>query len=237
MPGGTLPGTPSDPIHQGARMRSILDKPAPLATVPESPPARRGQPPRWRDPRVLAGALLIIGATLAGALLWSGGTEGTAVWRMVRDLPAGAPVTPADVEAVVVVVPEGTSYLAAEVLPEGRLGRAVAAGELLPADATSAVAPADVRLVTVPVEPMHAPVDITAGSVVDVWSTAEGDIGGVGTTELVLAQVRVDAVLADAEGVSGALAVVLEVATEDAPVLVAAARGGVIDLVAVPAVP
>lgn len=236
MAGGPLPGTPSYLIRLGVCMRVILDRPAPLTSVPESPPARRGQPPRWRDPRVLAGALLIIGATFAGALLWSGGTEGAAVWRAVRDLPAGAPVTPADVESVVVAVPEGTSYVTADVLPEGRLVRAVASGELLPAGATSSAVPADVRLVTVPVEPMHAPIDIAAGSVVDVWSTAEGDIGGAGATALVLAQVRVDAVVTDADGVSGALAVVLEVATADARVLITAARGGVIDLVAVPAV-
>jgi Flp pilus assembly protein CpaB len=181
--------------------------------------------------------LLITGATVAGALLWSGGSEGTAVWRAVRDLPAGAQVGAGDVESIVVIAPEGTSYVIAEKLPEGRLTRPIAAGELLPANSTSTSAPSDVRLVTVPVEPMHAPVDLGAGSVVDVWVTAEGDIGGAGTSELVLERVRVDAVAADADGVSGTIAVVLEVSTRDAPALIAAVRSGALDLVAVPAVP
>jgi Flp pilus assembly protein CpaB len=73
--------------------------------------------------------------------------------------------------------------------------------------------------------------------VVDVWVTAEGDIGGAGTSELVLERVRVDAVAADADGVSGTIAVVLEVSTRDAPALIAAVRSGALDLVAVPAVP
>lgn len=218
-------------------MRAILDRSTAIPAVPESPPARRGHPPRWRDPRVLAGALLIIGATLAGALLWSGGAEGTAVWRAVRDLPAGAQVSVGDVESVVVIVPEGTSYVVADDLPDGRLTRPVAAGELLPANSTSTSTPDDVRLVTVPIEPVHAPVDLAAGSVVDVWGTAEGDIGGPGSSGLVLERVRVDAVAADVDGVSGAIAVVLEVSTQDAPALIAAARAGAIDLVAVPAVP
>lgn len=218
-------------------MRAILDRPTPNPAVPESPPARRGHPPRWRDPRVIAGALLVVGATLAGALLWSGGAEGTAVWRAVRDLPAGAQVGVGDVESVVVIVPEGTSYAIADELPGGRLMRPIAAGELLPANSTSTSAPRDVRLVTVPVEPMHAPVDLQTGSIVDVWATAEGDIGGAGPSELVLERVRVDALAADADGVSGAIAVVLEVSTQDAPALIAAARSGAIDLVAVPAVP
>jgi hypothetical protein len=49
--------------------------------------------------------------------------------------------------------------------------------------------------------------------------------------------VRVDAVAADADGVSGTIAVVLEVSTRDAPALIAAVRSGALDLVAVPAVP
>lgn len=186
---------------------------------------------------MFGGVAVMVVATLAGAALWSGGEAGVSAWRVVRDLPAGAQVSPADLEAVTVVVPEGTSFAPADAVPVGRLARPVASGELLPADAVVAQTPRDVRLVTVPVEPLHAPVDLAPGSVVDVWSTPQADLGGAAVPSLVLPGASVVTAAADPDGVTGAIAVVLEVHADDAAMVVAAARGGVIDLVAVPAVP
>jgi hypothetical protein len=91
---------------------------------------------------------------------------------------------------------------------------------------------ADVRLVTVPVDILHAPITLAPGARVDVWATATAE-GAVPT--LVMRDALVVATSADAESSTGQLGVVLEVPTADAGAVVAATRVGSVDLVALPA--
>ena len=95
---------------------------------------------------------------------------------------------------------------------------------------------ADARWVTVPVEPLHAPVDLAPGERVDVWATDASDLGAIPVPELVLERVLVSQVAVDGVGMGGEYGVVLEIDPRDAAALLAAARSGGIDLVRVPAV-
>lgn len=197
-----------------------------------SPPAAaRVRRFRWRDVRLWVGLALIIVSMVVGARLLSGPDGSVTVWRAARDLPVGA--TPA-VEPVTVRLGDAVGdYLPVDLPVDGRMVLPVPAGALLPARAVGAAVADDVRLVTVPVDPLHAPVTLEAGDRVDVWATPS-DGGLMGRPELVLPAITV--VNADREtvGAGGEVAVILQVPQARVGDLVAAMRSGVIDLSAVP---
>jgi len=97
--------------------------------------------------------------------------------------------------------------------------------------------PTDTREVTVPVDPLHAPVALQSGDLVDVWSMPRPDAAAAGSGEpsLVLPAAVVTSVADDSIGIGGEMAVVLEVPSAVVAAVVAATRSGVVDLVAVPA--
>lgn len=203
----------------------------PQAALPASAPAQRGTSARWRDPRLIGGIALVVVAVAAGAVLLGARGGGSTVVRATRDLPAGVAVSQADLETVMADLPDPSAYLA-----EPRAGdvvvRPVRAGELVPADALAPTAPLDVRLVTVPVEPLHAPPVLAAGAHVDVWVT--GDAEGA-VPQLALANAMVASVSTETDNSTGQWAVVLQVPPADAARIVAASQGSV-DLVARPEV-
>ena len=84
------------------------------------------------------------------------------------------------------------------------------------------------------VDPLHAPAGLQAGDLVDVWATPSTPAGTSGTPRQVLDDVPVSAASADETGMSGQLAVAVDVPPERVAEVIAAARGGVVDLVAVP---
>lgn len=212
---------------------SLLSRPRTDApTPPASPAAHRPRPAWWRDTRVLVGAAIVIACTLAGARLLSGGSDTVAVWQVNRDLAAGAVVSPDDVSPIEVDPVAAAAYAVADGLPTARLARDVRAGELLPL-ATSETVP-DVRWVTVPVEPLHAPADLAPGDRVDVYATEGSDLGDPSPPRLVLPGALVSSVSADAMGFSGEYGVVLEVAPEVTADVLTAVRSGAVDLVRVP---
>lgn len=197
--------------------------------------------PRWSDARVWAAAGLLAVAAILGGLLM--GREGGTVLVMQapRDLAAGAPV----VDLGVIAVPSGLAgpYLtpdgAQEALASGAVLRwPLTAGELVPAGALAGGATEASRLVSVPVDPLHAPAGLEVGDVVDVWVTDRGEAGlasGPSTPELVLGAVRVTAVVTDGVGFAGGWGVELAVPQAQVERVVAASRTGVLDLVTVPA--
>ena len=142
------------------------------SALPPSVPAKRARSARWRDPRLLAGVALVAVAMAGGALLLNRGSVGTPTVRALRDLPVGVTVSDADVEIVTADIPGTQAYLA-QIEPGDVVVRAIHAGELVPADALTEHAPVDVRMVTVPVEPLHAPPGLMPGSRVDVWVTSD----------------------------------------------------------------
>lgn len=203
-------------------------------SVPPSPPARRTSRAWWRDTRVVAGVVLLLLSMLIGARLLAGGDDTVMAWQATRDLAPGAVVSPDDVVAVAIPAGLASAYADGSGLPTSPLDRPLLAGEVLPVPADSAVA--DARWVTVPVEPLHAPVDLAPGERVDVWATEGADLGAVPVPELVLESVLVSEVAVDGVGLGGEYGVVLEIDPRDAAALLAAARSGAIDLVRVPAV-
>ena len=211
---------------------SLLSRPRTDVPTTPSPPANRQRRAWWRDTRVLAGIGIIMACTLGGARLLSSGADAVAVWQVNRDLSAGTVVSPDDVTAILVDPAAASAYALADGLPTARLGRDVRAGELLPV-ADDQEQP-DVRWVTVPVEPLHAPADLAPGDRVDVYATEGADLGEPSAPKLVLPAALVTSVSSDAVGFSGEYGVVLEVAPESAGDVLSAVRSGAVDLVRVP---
>ena len=181
---------------------------------------------------------MVVVCTLAGARIMTLGSPETRVWQVQRDLAAGAMVSVQDLVVVSIPADLAGAYLPADELPEGPLTRDIRAGEVVSRAAVSDATARDVRWVSVPVEPLHAPTDLAVGDRVDVWSTP--DLGSglgsdmAGPPRRVLAQVLVAGIDADARGFAGDYGVVLEVQPDDTERLLAAVRGGVIDLARVP---
>lgn len=220
------------------RVLSVLTRQSPsdsaAAGIPPSPPARRTSRAWWRDTRVIVGVGLIVVCMLAGARLLAGGADTVTAWQATRDLAPGAVVSPDDVVAVAIPAALAGAYADGSGLPTAALDRPLLAGEILPAVSDGEIR--DARWVTVPVEPLHAPVDLAPGERVDVWATPGADLGATPVPELVLEGVLVSEVAVDGVGLGGEYGVVLEIEPREAAALLAALRSGGIDLVRVPAV-
>jgi hypothetical protein len=199
-----------------------------------SPPARRPSRAWWRDPRVIAGIALIVISMLVGSRLLAGGDDTVTAWQAVRDLAPGAVVSDADLVPIEIPAAIAGAYADGSGLPTAPLARPLLAGEILPLPATAESAEA--RWVTLPVEPLHAPIDLAPGEQVDVWSTAGADLGATPAPKLVLERVLVSQVATDGIGMGGEFGVVLQIEPQDAAAMISAARSGGIDLVRAPAV-
>ena len=202
----------------------------------KSPSARRyRQQAAWRQPRFLVGCALIVGSVLIGAVVVGGADDRVMVWAARHDLAAGTVVNADDLMAVPVALDQAQRYLDAsrqDVL--GRhLGRAVGQDELI---AISSIGSSDEdrRLITVPVEPAHAPTDLLHGDRVDVYTSPRDAATAGGSSRLVLTNALVGQVSMEVDTARGELAVVLDVKADQAAAIVTAARTGVLDLVRVP---
>lgn len=202
--------------------------------------ATRVRGPRWRDPRLLVGALLVLVSVAVGARLLATGDETTRVWVAARDLDVGRVLTAADLEqANVRLLDTASRYVSASRRPVGYvLTRAVGDGELLPKAAL--VAPgkaAERRLVTVPVHTGHLPPGLRGGERVDVFATPPAKGTKTSAPRLVVAGAVVSGV-DEGRGRFGAggdeVGVVLAVAPEAVTELIGAIHAGDVDLVRVP---
>ncbi len=138
---------------------------------PPSPPARRlALRSRWRDPRLAAGIGLVACSVVAGSWVVASADDRITVWAAARDLASGTEVRVDDLTAVSVRLDAASQYLAAsstEVFGR-RVVRSIASGELVPVSAIG-TSTTPRRLVTVPVEPMHAPTGLAHGDLVDIY--------------------------------------------------------------------
>lgn len=195
--------------------------------------AMRVSMPRWTDFRLWLGLALVVGAMFAGAHLLSSDGDDITVWQATRDLPGGAVI--ADLRPVTVSLGDaGDDYLTADEVARGRMLWPVAAGELIPRRAVVADDLAGARLVTVPVDPLRLPPDVMPGDRVDVWSTPGERTDVVQVPQLIVPGVTVASIAEDTVGIGGQIAVVLTLAEADVAEIVAASRGGGLDLVSVP---
>jgi hypothetical protein len=208
-------------------------------TVPTSPAARRFRADR-RDVRLALGVALVVVSVVVGGRVVASADDRIPVWSLRSALASGTTLTSGDLEAVPVAVQDVGTYVPSVTDIAGQtLVRDVGAGELVPAAALGHADAATRRLVTVPVDPLHAPPSLARGERVDVYvsprdGTSVGEDGVTVLPTLVLAGALVaDPGAGDLQGVTDQVGVVLDVAAADAGRAVAAARGGDVDLVRV----
>jgi Flp pilus assembly protein CpaB len=196
------------------------------------------------------GVLLVLVSVVVGARLLAAADRTQLVWSAARDLAPGTALQADDLVAQEVrLFSSGSQYLAApdQFFVGYVLDRPVLSGELVPRQALVEPGPgADLRYVSVPVQPGRYPSGLERGQRVDVWATADRDAAAVAEgaapegSQLLLAAVPV-AAPPDAGGALAAgtteQAVVLLVDPDDVEALVSAMSAGRIDLVRVPASP
>lgn len=139
-----------------------------------SPKASRQSLPRWLDPKLILGLLLVLGSMVGGAKVVAAADDTVEVWAVSTDLPAQATLTRQD------LVPkrirfadadEAQRYVAASSpVPEGaRLSRAIGAGELLPKAAVTTRRDDGLVDLPIPIDPANAPSDLRAHDLVDLY--------------------------------------------------------------------
>jgi hypothetical protein len=138
------------------------------------PAARRASPPGWRDPRLWAGLAIVAASIVAGALVLDSSDDTVPVWAAADTLGAGHLLTADDLAVRRVRfddIDAASLYFPADrQLPaELRLGREVAAGELLPRAAVTTTESRELRQVPVSVAPDQVPGAVGVGDLVDVY--------------------------------------------------------------------
>lgn len=211
-----------------------LESDAPAARSAPSRVTTRQSRARLSDARVWGGFVLLAASALIGAVVLGRSESTVLVLQATRDLSVGS--VPDSLEPVAVPASLAAQYLAVTDDVIGELRWPVAAGELLPRSVLAPAEPRPERGVSVAVDPAHAPADLRAGDRVDVWSTGTdvGAMADVSGPVLVLPSARVLAVATDGGGFGGDWGVELAVPEERVADVVAAGRGGVLDLVTVP---
>ena len=216
-----------------------------LSTLPDVTPssraARRLGRPRWTDPRLLLGVVLVIGSVLGVARVVAVADDTVDVWVMRGDVAAGTTLSRDDVELRSVKLATLTPYFTAATSPVGGVTTSdFVAGELVSrVGVASATDSPQLRWLTLPVERHHLPADLQRGEKVDVYLVERTGSGEpVGQPRLVLGS----ATVADVDdgdsrfgGSSLELGVSLAVASQDVASLVAAEARGTITMVRVPA--
>lgn len=208
---------------------------SPRAGATDTPgrPTSRQARARWSDLRVWSGVALLAVAAVGGAAVLGRQTDEVLVQQAGRDLAVGSTVQ----DTVLVPVPQhlADEYLAASQDVNGVLRWPIEAGELIPVSAVATIAGEALRGVTVAVEPGHAPTTLLPGDLVDVWVSDSSALGAVSAPRLVLPAAQVRVVTDDTGGFGGSRGVELAVPESQVADLVAAVRGGSLDLVTVPA--
>jgi hypothetical protein len=157
------------------------------------PAAARTRRPRWVDPRLLTGLLLVLISVALGAKVVADTDQRVQVWSVTRDLGTNTPLHSADVRVRSVRLDEtARAYVSAAQSPEGLvLTRPVGEGELLPVSAVAHHGAPDERRLSIQVPRVGAS-GLVRGDVVDVYAV-RARAGGtqVGSPELVLRGVTV----------------------------------------------
>ena len=207
--------------------------------VTTSPPARRLRAD-GRDLRLAIGVGLVVVSVVLGARLLSSAGDRVPVWAAKASLAMGTTLRAEDLVGVTVATDALSAYVVTSADVSGKvLTRPVGAGELVPAAALGDAVSADRRMVTVAVDPLHAPPGLARGERVDVYvspkdGTSVSSDGVTVLATLVLSGALVsDPGSIDTAGTTSQIGVVLDVAAKDADSAVTAVRGGDVDLVRV----
>lgn len=130
--------------------------------------------PRWRDPRLIVGIVLVVASVLMGAVLVSRLSETTSVLVARSAVVPGDPLDAADLIVVDLRLGEQTGeYVGTlDAVPEGAVAtRAIPAGELVPVSAVGQPAEVTLRPVVIPVEASVAE-SVAPGATVELWHTS-----------------------------------------------------------------
>lgn len=147
-----------------------MSHPSTPAAVPR---ARRLMRPRWRDPRLLIGAVLVLVSLVATTTLVRAVAETTRVWAAAENLVPGGELTADSFVPIEVKLPasEGEYIPADSQIEPGTTVRAVVGtGELVPVSSLVALSDLSGRVVSVDVS-SALPAAVGSGSRVDVWAT------------------------------------------------------------------
>lgn len=176
-------------------------------------PTTRLRPRPWREPRLILGVLLVLGATVLGARLAAAGDDRVEYWSVRSGVTPGDAVSPDLLEPTRVRLSDGAAanYVRADeefVAPLDELvwAHALSPGSLV--GKTSLVERAGRSHGELPLSVAEgsAPGDLQRGDLVDVWvGPGPGDAGS-GETVRVLEAVKVLQNGDDAAAVGGALA-------------------------------
>lgn len=189
-----------------------------------------------RDPRFIAGVLLIIVSILLTTWIIQRARGGEDVYQLTAPVAQGQPIELSSV-SVVSARTGSNAYLPVGEIPEGAIAtRSMSAGELLPRDAVSTAAEQDRRQVVINVA-TRIPSSVGVGSQVEVWSIdkptvvedRQAEPTVIATSAIILAVSEPDATM-----IEHAQAVEVSV-TEADLAKVLAATGGKGSLVVVPA--
>ncbi|MFC5296136.1 SAF domain-containing protein [Brachybacterium tyrofermentans] len=152
-------------------------------------PVMRLRRPRWKDPRLIVGIVLVVASVLMGALLVSRLAETTPV------LVARSPIVPGDVigpENLATVEmrlgeQDGLYVGSLDAVPSGAVAtRTVQAGELIPLSAVGQASDVPLRPIVIPVDATVAE-SVAPGATVELWHTSpEADDGTSADAELLV---------------------------------------------------
>lgn len=129
--------------------------------------------PRWKDPRLIVGIVLVVASVLMGAVLVSRLSETTTVLVARSAIVPGDQLGAEELMAVELRLGEQTAHYVGSIdaIPDGAVAlRAIQPGELIP---LSAVGQSE----TVPLRPVVIPVDaavaesVVPGATVELWRT------------------------------------------------------------------
>jgi hypothetical protein len=175
----------------------------PVPPDPPSPRPRRIATPSWLDVRLVLGIALVLAAVLGGAELFAHARRTYPKVAARRDLASGTVLTPDDLTLVRVQLSGAGRGVYVDRVRDavGRtLARPVAAGELLPAGAVTAV-PARTT-VTVPLPTGSAP-ELRQGERIELWASTSACASAVLLPDVVVQAVRPDSGGAFGDGAAG----------------------------------
>ena len=201
-------------------------------------PVMRLRRPRWKDPRLIVGIVLVLASILMGALLVSRLSATTPVLVARGPIVPGDPLESADLTTVELRLGDHRDQYVGtlEAIPEGAVAAApVQAGELVPVSAVGQSEDVPLRPVVIPVEATVAE-SVVPGASVELWHTSPAVAdGGTGEAELLVPDAivrRIDE--GSSLGMRSMSVEVLVPAENLAPVLEVLARDERLDVIGVP---
>ncbi len=188
----------------------------------------------WNKFRLLSGIFLILFAALLSNWWFTSRSVSIDVVSVNTNLAAGSLLSPSDLSYQSITGSKEHVYVTDinDVVGE-RVRRDLFVGELLPMNAVSRSANAELRIVSIPIAAGHVPL-VDVGQLVDVWVTPSLDSAvAPGPARLVLENAVVEENQADLDPTMDTV-ISLAVARTDVQVVVAALQEGAINLVVVP---